>query len=156
MAGHAEILEVFLVHEIPEIDIADALNTQLPMGLTVTNVLEVPAIGKSAAALVQSASYSFSLSKKIGLDSVIQKVMLLDRIEVQKKSKKGMSTVDIRPDIHRLEIVSEQSLQAVLACGSERNLKPEVLARYILKVSGLDGQDCEIDCQRLGIGLKSI
>jgi len=154
MAGHKEILEVFLVHEVPGAEISRVLNLQMPAGLRVIGVQEVPAVGKSAAALVYSATYSIIFSEIENLSSAVKRVNDSDSIVVNKKSKKGVASVDIKPDIHGLEMLSECSLQAVLACGSEKNLKPEVLAQHILAVSGVTSENCDIIYERLEIGLK--
>ena len=155
MAGYAEILEVFLSQETPPNAILSALNLQLPQGISIVDVVEVPSIGKSAAALVQKATYRIIFSHAINLEEIIQSVLSSDNIEVSKRSKKGVATVDIRPDIFDLQAASQQDLRAILACGSERNLKPEVLAQHILSLAGIAPEDCEITCERLEVGLKA-
>ena len=152
MAGHAEILEVFLTHEMPVAEIMDKLNLQMPGGLLVTGVEEVPSIGKSAAAIVRKATYSINFSQTIDLAQIIPEVLNSERIEIEKKGKKGMTTVDIRPDIYEMKADSGCSLRAILACGSERNLKPEILAQHILKVSEIAPEDCVVVYERLAIG----
>ena len=156
MTGHAEILEVFLINEVQTADIASGLNSQMPMGLSVINVQEVPSIGKSAAALVQNATYGITFSETFDLANVIQEIMSSENVQVKKEAKKKgrkeIVTVDIRPDILGLEIESERNLRAVLACGSERNLKPEILAGHILKVANIAPEDCDIIYERLAIG----
>jgi len=156
MAGHAEILEVFLMQEISVADITDALNAQMPLGLRITEVQKVPSVGRSAAALVQSATYNIRFSKMFDLDEAFKHVMHSKSIEVGKKGKKGITTVDIRPDIYSLETYTECSLRAVLACGSEKNLKPDILVQYILDIAGIETQDCETIYERLEIGLKPL
>ena len=152
MAGHGEILEVFLVREMPTDEIMCALNLQMPGGLLVTGVQEVPSIGKSAAAIVRKATYSINFSQIIDLDKIIPEVLTSECIEIEKKGKKGMAIADIRPDIYDMKFDSRCGLRAILACGSERNLKPEVLARYILKISEIAPEDCDIVYERLAIG----
>jgi len=154
MAGYAEVLEVFLMREVPAVEIADSLNSQLPLGLEVNDVQEVPAIGKSAAALVRRATYSIAFLETFDLDRAVKEALKSQGIEIEKKGKKGMNVVDIRPDIYGLEVTSPGKLHAVLACGSERNLKPEVLMKYILKVLEIEPDDCDIVYERLEIELK--
>jgi len=154
VAGYKEILEVFLVHEVPAAEISRELNLQMPTGLRVTGVQEVPAVGKSAAALVCNATYSIIFSEIENLSSSVKRVNESGSIVVNKKSKKGVTSVDIKPDIHELEMVSECSLQVVLACGSERNLKPEVLAQHILLESEIASENCDVIYERLEVGLR--
>ena len=153
MAGKAEILEVFLTHEMPEADIVSALDAQMPVGMAIRAATHVPSIGKSAAALMRTAVYSITFSVNLQFNEIVEKIMKSETIEVRKKTKKGISTADIRPDIFALEIV-EGRLHATLACGSERNLKPEVLAQYILQMAEISLEDCDITYARLEIGLK--
>ena len=158
MAGHAEILEVFLTHETSPDVVAATLSAQLPQGISIVDVAEVPAIGKSAAALVRNATYSIIFSQAINFDEIIQSVLKSDKIEINRRGKKGMVTVDIRPDIFDLQAqaASQHGLHTVLACGSERNLKPEVLAQHILDLAGIAPENCDITYERLKIGLKAV
>ena len=160
MTGRAEILEVFLTHEMRVADIIFHLNSQMPMGLSIISIKKVPAIGKSAAALVQKATYSVTFSEALNLADVVQEIMNSKIVQIKKEAKrkgrKEVVTVDIRPDIFGIDVGSQHNLRAVLACGSERNLKPEILAQYILKVSGIMPENCDIVYERLEIGLKTI
>ena len=155
MASKAEILEIFLIHEMPVFDIITVLNSQMPSGLSVIGVQEVSAIGKSAAALVRKAVYSITFSDSLDLDEIVNRVMKSESIEVKRKSKKGMAVIDIRADIFSLHVASQRSLHAVLACGSERNLKPEILVNYLLEVSEKAPKDFDITYERLDTILQS-
>ena len=154
MAGKAELLEVFLKNEVLEGDIVTALNAQMPVGMTVSAAVQVPSVGKSAAALVRKATYSIAFSLEFDLDKILSEVMKSESVMVEKKSKKGMATIDIRPDIFDLKIVGARHLRAVLACGSAKNLKPEVLAGHILKLAEITPENCDITYERLEIGLR--
>jgi len=142
MAGHAEMLEVFLTQEVLPQEIVSVLNSQMPQGLTILSAEEVPSVGKSAAALVRSATYSICFSQAVD----VRAIMASDRIEVMKKGKQ----TDIRPDIHDLSSNGGNCIIALLACGSERNLKPEVLAEYI------SPGDNDVSYERLAIHLKGV
>ncbi|MDR2182837.1 MAG: TIGR03936 family radical SAM-associated protein [Clostridiales bacterium] len=152
MAGYAEILEVFMAHEVTADRLFAALDAQLPQGIAIVGIMEVPSVGKSAAAIIRMATYSITFSQALDLHTIIPNVLSSQSIEVEIKSKKGVKTADIRPDIHDICIETPRSLWAVLACGSERNLKPEILAQHILKVSGIAPEDCDISYERLAIG----
>jgi radical SAM-linked protein len=160
MAGHAEILEVFLTHKAQAADIISRLNSQMPMGLSIIGAEEVPAIGKSAAALVEKAAYSIIFSETFGLAKVIEEIISSENVHVEKEAKrkgrKEIVTADIRPDIFGLEVGSKCNLKAILACGSERNLKPEILAQHVLKVAGIVPKNLDITYERLEIGLKTV
>ena len=152
MAGHMEILEVFLIHKVSDEKFFSALDEQLPEGINIVEIIEVPAVGRSAAAIIRKATYRITFSCMFNLDEIIQLILESEIIEIEKKSKKGTAFVDIRPDIFNLKVESEQSLRTILACGSEKNLKPEVLARYILSVAEIAHESCDIVYERLTIG----
>jgi len=152
MAGHMEILEVFLTQEVSREKIITSLQEQLPEGIKIVGLMEVPSIGKSAAAIIRKATYSIVFSEELNLEEIIQAVLNSKSIEVEKKSKKGISKADIRPDIHDIKVDSAHGIQAILACGSERNLKPDVLARHILCIAGIVPENCDITYERLTMG----
>ncbi|MCL2574096.1 MAG: TIGR03936 family radical SAM-associated protein [Defluviitaleaceae bacterium] len=154
MGGFEEMLEIFLIYEVNVKEIVTLLQDQLPDGIDIVGVVEVPAIGRSAAAIIQKATYriTFSHNFDIRLEKIISDILTSESIKVEKKGKKGMSVVDIRPDIFEIVVDEDNSLRAILACGSERNLKANILAHHILGLSEIAQNDCDITYERLSIG----
>jgi len=160
-AGLGEILEVFLTEQIEPEAIVSALAPQMPGGISILRVQEVSPTGKGAAALARAATYRiiFSHDPKLveGLDKIIAEMLASGAIEVEKRTKKGRAMADIRPDILMLENASldgEICLKAALSTGSERNLKPEIVAAYILDTLGIIG--CDVAYERIEILLREV
>ena len=143
--GLGEILEIFLTEQVAPDAIVAALNVQMPGGITVLRAQEVSATGKGAAALARAATYRITfpgdaeLAEKLG--KIVAHVLAADKIEIEKKTKKGRAIADIRPDILELSCSLTDGkicINAVLSTGSARNLKPELLMEHI-------ATDCIID-----------
>jgi len=137
-AGFGEILEIFMTEQAAPDAIVVALNAQMPGGITVLRAQEVNATGKGAAALARAATYRIifpgdaELAEKLG--KIAAQVLAADKIEIEKKTKKGRAIADIRPDILELSRTFADGkicINAVLSTGSTRNLKPELLVEYI-------------------------
>ena len=161
MAALGEIVEVYTTAEVAPRVIMESLNPQMPKGITVLSAEEIPSTGKGAAALVLAATYDiiFPFGHDIAakIDGIIAEILASDVIKVQKRTKKGLSIADIRPDILNVENLSnadEIRLQALLSTGSARNLKPEVLVEYILDKAGVEIDGLDMTYTRLGMILS--
>jgi uncharacterized protein (DUF2344 family) len=126
MAGKCEILELYLTHEVDINDMAKNLNSQMPHGLEILEIREIPAIGKSAAATVYAAKYLITFPCEItpidGLDGVIN-----------------------------IKIIDTNSIEATLAAGSKKNLKPQVFAKQMLDSAGAKLEPDTIKYERIGL-----
>ncbi|MCM1133151.1 MAG: TIGR03936 family radical SAM-associated protein [Ruminococcus flavefaciens] len=106
-------------------EIRDRLNAVMPEGMRIVSVAEQ--VKKITA--IAKAEYSFSLvSGDIqGLYGAVQELLNQPEILIEKKTKKGIKTVDIKPD---LEIIScepqEGSVDMIvrLPAGTQTNYNP--------------------------------
>lgn len=170
MAGYGELVDIFLTTLMPTDDIVKTLNAQMPFGMAILDCTYIPEAGKPSAALVHSATYAISFAFDFGINDIIKQVLAKDEIIITKKTKKGLSPADIRPDIHSLKLELESglgdnkleldneldsspplSLIAELACGSNKNLKPDVVAKYMLELAKVADKDCNIEYKRLAV-----
>jgi radical SAM-linked protein len=134
--------------EFPFDEIVNRMNKCLPRGIRVFNVTEpVMKAGKIAYA---------SFTMNIGDDrtssnivcSQIKELMSLDTIEIEKKSKKGMRLVDIKPAIKSYELTEHMDyaeLKIVLSAGSTENVNPNLL---ITALNNQFGVEYSIDITR--------
>lgn len=111
-------------------EIITKMNDCLPRGIQVFDVTEpVMKAGKIAYA-------DFTI--KIGAEKTsstviaekIQDFLNLDTIEVEKKSKKGLKTIDIKPGIKKYKIDEKFDyvvLEVILSAGSSDNVNPTLL-----------------------------
>ncbi|MBR2284296.1 MAG: TIGR03936 family radical SAM-associated protein [Ruminococcus sp.] len=123
-----EIMDFNLTEEMPLDEVRDRLNAVMPEGMRVLSVSEQ----RLKITAITSAEYSFSLvtEQPEELYAALQELMAQPEILVEKKTKKGIKTVDIRPDI---DIVScEKSGDSVdiavrLPAGTQTNYNPSLL-----------------------------
>ena len=120
-------------------EIIPKLNACLPMGIRVFDVTEV--IMK--AGKVAYASFTIRISEASTPSSAIcadlRKLFSKDTIEVEKKSKRGMKTVDIRPAVRQYsvtELFDCARLDVVLSAGSSDNVNPNLLISALEKRTG--------------------
>ena len=111
-------------------EIIKKLNECLPRGIQVFDVTEpVMKAGKIAF-----AEFSINLSSESTNTTVIAekltKFLTLDKIEIEKRSKKGLKTVDIKQGIKSYKIDEKFDfvlLDVILSAGSSYNVNPNLL-----------------------------
>jgi radical SAM-linked protein len=120
IAGWQEILDFFLTKELDTEQIKSKINKVAPAGLTITEVEEVHEQGISLSQSLQSAVYLISLGlkeirgeKMTGeweglISSRVHTFLGKKNIMVEKKTKKGVKKVDLRPYIQKLASVSRK------------------------------------------------
>jgi radical SAM-linked protein len=145
MAGRGEILEIFLTKQLNPNFVAGSLQGQMPAGLRICRVEEVPNNGKSAAALVYAARYLICFPFEMiyaARFAMAHDVMRNDRpLIVETKTKKGIKSQDIGQDIFAVGMNFGETtgcIEVVLAAGSSRNLKPQVVGEYFAKLLRAD------------------
>ncbi len=122
-------------------EIIPKLNACLPMGIRVFDVTEV--IMK--AGKVAYASFTIRISEASTPSSAIcadlRKLFSKDTIEVEKKSKRGMKTVDIKQGIKSFEIKEMLDcavLEIVLSAGSSDNVNPNLIITALEAETGIE------------------
>lgn len=122
-------------------EVRDRLNSALPPDIRVTKVAEQ--VNKPDK--IVSAVYELSLTDESKSGSEIldlfNEFMQSDKIEVLKKSKKGIKTIDIKPDCEIIKSnATENSLTIELkaAAGLEKNINPSLLTDEFIKRYSLD------------------
>lgn len=140
-----EYLEFYTVMPYNEDFIRGLLNSSLPYGVKVLDCRPLEDTGKSAAALVRSASYEISMPEGYELpeEEQISRYLGQTEIIISRPVKKGKETqkTDIKPMIHQLScgINSEgvKVIQTVIDTGSISNLNPEQLLSSLFEFCGL-------------------
>ncbi len=89
-----EAMDIRLTEEVPEEEILSRLNAALPEGLHATGVREP----KHATIDIGSAAYTVTLAGE-DLKALWEAFLAQPEIPVEKKTKKGIKTVDIKPQI---------------------------------------------------------
>ena len=111
-------------------EIIDKLNACLPRGLRVFNVTEpIMKAGKIAYAEFTIKISQSKISSKTICEQ-LQSLLNSDTINIEKKSKKGMKTVDIKQGIKSFDIkemFDYAQLDITLCAGSSDNVNPNLL-----------------------------
>lgn len=122
-------------------EIISKLNACLPRGIRVFDVTE---------ALMKAGKVAYaSFTIKLGGDKMpsgkicgqVKALLSQDKIELEKKSKKGIKTVDIKPGIKSCDITEKfdyAQLEVVLSAGSSDNVNPNLLITALQNQSGAE------------------
>lgn len=129
-------------------EIINRLNDCLPPGIRIFDVTE--AVMKAGKIAYASFTVRLSLNKKSAgqICGQLRELLDSDSIEVEKRSKKGLKTVDIKPGIRNAEVTEEfdcARLDAVLSAGSSNNVNPNLI---IDALQSRTGEEYEVDITR--------
>lgn len=187
VTSEAEYLDVQLLEEIPADEVLQRLNKVLPCGLCVRGAVPVTKRTESLMALINLARYRVEVPFHSGdgvssastsdgalyppvedvagmqekINKVISDVLATTTYLVQRKSKKGLREVDIRPGIReltgRLKEGGAESillLEMAVQIGSDGNVKPEEVVGMIGALSPFHlGNNLRI--HRLGLYIET-
>lgn len=129
-------------------EIKQNLNACLPRGLRVFDVTEpIMKAGKIAF-----ASFTVKLSgdrlRSSEICAALSELLSQDSIEIEKKSKKGMKTVDIKQGVKKYEIkemFDYAVLDIILSAGSSDNVNPNLI---VSALTGKTGVEYDVDITR--------
>ena len=134
-----EILDFNLNEDIPFDEIKDRLNAVMPEGMRILSVAEQ----KQKIIAITEAEYSFSLlsSDADRLYGDINALLALPEILMEKKTKKGIKTVDIKPSIKIMSCEKSDdsvNMSIRLPAGTQTNFNPTLFTDALKNMSGVD------------------
>ena len=150
--GINECMDVKLEDDdYPFEDIIEKLNSCLPRGIRVFSVTE--AVMKAGKIAFASFCIRLSLAKKPSslICAQLRELLGRDEILIEKRSKKGMKTVDIKPAVKKAEITEKfdfAQLDVMLSAGSSDNVNPNLL---ITALEQATGEEYEADVTRVDL-----
>ncbi len=129
-------------------EIPKKLNDCLPRGIRVFDVTE--AVMKAGKIAFASFTMLVSIENKPSglVCEQLKDLLSLDKIEIEKRSKKGMKTVDIKPGVKQYmvtELFDCAKLDIVLSAGSSDNVNPNLIIAALEKRTG---EEYEVDITR--------
>lgn len=142
--GEREAMDFRLLEDIPYEEVAERLNNALPPDIRVTEV----------SAPVHKNSDIGSAEYRIEADIDGEKLAAFaerDEIIVEKRTKKGVTALDLKPLIYKLDI-SEGSITVRLPAGNELNINPALLLNAYWEQSGLSPSPARIVRTRIFCG----
>lgn len=132
--SRCEILDFNLNEEMPFDEVRDRLNAVMPEGMRIVSVAEQ--VQKITA--IAKAEYTFVLSTETPseLMTAVEELLGSPEILIEKKTKKGIKEVDIKPD---MEVVSCELLEDGVAmtmrlpAGTQTNYNPTLFFEALRK-----------------------
>ncbi|WP_303803901.1 TIGR03936 family radical SAM-associated protein [Ruminococcus flavefaciens] len=131
-----EILDFNLNNDIPFDEIRDKLNAVMPEGMRIVKVAEQ----KQKITAIAKAEYSFSLVSD-DIDTLlanVQELIACPEILIEKKTKKGMKTVDIKSDMEILSCSKTENsidISMYLPAGTQTNYNPTLFIEALKKTT---------------------
>lgn len=137
--GTNECMDIRLVEDIENDELISRLNLCLPDGIRVFDVTEP----KMKAGKIAFARFNLKISSDT-LNSrkvyeLLTALLSADEIPVEKKSKSGVKTVDLKKSVREYELTEKfefAELEIVLSAGSTDNANPNLIITALENASG--------------------
>lgn len=141
----SEYMDVELTESINTAELIEKINENIPLGLKILDARKVNDDDRPLSK-IDSAKYIVYVNGEGKID--VDKLLNMQVVEVEKKTKKGISDVDIRKDIRNIEYLGKEDEYDVfkmhLSAGSNSNLKPETVLLAMEKYLGYKSDYCKI------------
>lgn len=151
----AEYVDIRLEKDVDCNEIKNLLNAIVPNGMEILEVTKLDENSKNSAAILEAAEYEITLDfKEKDFFDKIKEMMSLESLMIERISKKRTKVIDIKPDIYNIEDISDNNyskLKVLIATGSIKNLKPELLVEYIYKHMGRELNAYKIKYKRTAL-----
>lgn len=133
-----EILDFNLTEDVPFDEIRDRLNSVMPEGMRIVKVAEQ----NKKITSIAKAEYSFSLvtDNTDELFKAVQTLISQNEILIEKKTKKGIKTVDIKPDMEILNCCKKDNcieIAMYLPAGTQTNYNPLLFVEALKKATDI-------------------
>ena len=150
-----EYMDISLVSQVSPDEIVASLNRVMHEGITAIACMRLPEHYTGAMTVIAAASYDLTIrepvvmrlfggeEKDLPLARTSCKIALGDffaqeKILTIKKTKKGEQQIDLKPLIHRYEILEDGSARLLLHAGSKDHVKPSLLFGEFFKARGYE------------------
>ncbi|MBP1556721.1 MAG: DUF2344 domain-containing protein [Oscillospiraceae bacterium] len=145
VTGLCESMDIKLLEEVPSDEIVERLNAAMPEGLRAISAGEPVMQPKD----IMWADYRVFLRGDADEGkAAIEKLFAMQEIPMQKRSKKGIKTVDIKPMAQLISLEdAENGLLMTLRCraGVEINLNPTLLLDALCENTGFRAVQVKIE-----------
>lgn len=138
LATQDDYVDILMTEPLDESSLQERLNASFPVGIEILEVKIVPAEGPSLMSLIAASDYVLDGA---GLADAARRLLAVPESQpwlVEKNSKGKLLTVDIRPLLIDLTIVTEDQLLVRVMAGSRNNLRPDLLLKVLVSLGGLD------------------
>ncbi|MBQ4244875.1 MAG: DUF2344 domain-containing protein [Clostridia bacterium] len=139
--GLAEPLDLRIEGEISNDEIKESLSKVMPQGIEVTEVYDPVMKSAEIACALYNITLEFENEKEAGVFCEQAKAAIESgELTAEKRSKKGMKTVNLCEMINSFEIEQQgekAGIKTVLPTGSTLNLNPDLLLDALYEKTGL-------------------
>ncbi|MFO7295191.1 MAG: TIGR03936 family radical SAM-associated protein [Caldicoprobacter sp.] len=160
MTSQGEYMDVMLTSGMSPQEFCQRMNGVLPQGIAMLKAVAIDESFPSLMSMIERALYRISLNTSgLPIEGVLKDFLSRSDITITKRGKKGERIVNIRPMIHRLEIVDRDEqkviMEAMLSAGGRESLNPGQLVHLLLESAGVvEGSCCLPDIHRLDMFLR--
>ncbi len=159
MTSQGEYMDVMLTSAMSPQEFCQRMNSVLPQGIAMLRAVAIDESLPSLMSMIERALYRITLKAPgLRMEEILKDFLFQPDIAITKSSKKGERLVNIRPMIHRLEIVGQNEegviMEAMLSAGSRESLNPGQLVHLLLEFAGAgEGSCCLPNIHRLDMFL---
>lgn len=158
MESVAEYLDIRLDKDLPASEVFEMLRKEMPIGIDILKVYKLKDDEKSAASIVCAGEYEVILQQQLNVEEFNKKIDILlnlQEINIEKQTKKRgkevIKTVNIRSEIYEIKAIDINKIKICIATGSIKNLKPDILMKYIFSYFNFEYDKCKIYYKRLSL-----
>ena len=147
-----EYMDVTINDNLSLDEIKGRLNNNLPKGIEITDIISLKDKAKAAMAVVSHGQYMIAIEigeNSIDIKTIFDGFINQSNIYVEKmqfkKNKKVI--VDIKPMIKEIDMFIVNKIlhiNCIIACGSNANLKPELIIEAFREYSNIEILKCKI------------
>lgn len=150
--SQAEVLDTFLERRLSPLELARSLKGQLPSGIELLSVQEVPLHLPSLQSQVRSSEYRVRVQSEKGageLRVAIGTLLVAPRLPVSRPRPEGGKEYDLRPLILALELVESRGVEHILAMHLETSPRASARPEEVMALLGLGGFSARVHRLRL-------
>lgn len=140
VTSSAEYMDIVLDSPMIIAEIISRFNDALPKGITVKDAGELDDRTPSLMSLIGRADYIADIgAPDLDFGRYVSDFLKQKEILVERKTKSGMSTVNLMEGIFSISTVDNypQKLNLALQSGSTGNVRPEIVIRELLRFMGV-------------------
>lgn len=135
-----------------------SLKEQMAVGTDILDIKLLEPKAKKAMAAVTAATYKvsiFNLSKDRDYQALIREFMGQNEIIIEKKTKKSVRTLDLKPLIYEMNLTEfdgfQTDIQMTVSAGSNDNIKPQLVMEHFLKSFSEEIDDYSFKIHRIDL-----
>lgn len=139
--SNCEVMDMRLDGEMSFAEVRERLNAQMPEGIRMTDAVSP----EMKTTEITHASYSVKLEypshTAAELERVWQELLAMPEVLIEKKTKRGVHEVDVKPYLAQAETVLEDgslTIYTTLPAGQQENLNPGCFAAALTRHAGVE------------------